>query len=218
MVYQPLHLCLAEANTDVRELWEWLRQTATPERLVELEALRPSKNIDVYSIPTKHPAEITLLRLTASGAYVGQLSSKVIYAQHSIDFTKIRQMLPYIRSSVPSIYADYLDTAGLDTPDTLYFVDPPYLGTSANYMDKAKKRDMTTTFDAVRFTEFVGALRCPVLLTYGSDAPETFPDFEWKVSCVRKVPILRGGGTRERTEMYATLNWPDLDTSTKTQP
>ena len=89
----------------------------------------------------------------------------------------------------------------------MVFLDPPFLGTFANY--KAGGKDFGG-LDAKSLEDWAFSLQCPVLFTYGDHAQDTFPRFTWQKALVRKVPILRGGGTKERTEWFATRNWPSI--------
>jgi len=206
--HRPDSLVLAEANSDVRGLWTWLSTQASEEDLREVERLRPSSKIDVRSLLLPKPQE-TLLRLMVSGAYVGQLSSWVLYPQHSLNLQGIVDALPYLRGAVQTpVLKDYRETASKDRrAGALFFVDPPYFGTEGNYHDKSLGTDMTRDVSVAAVTDFVCGLKSPVLLTYGSGAPELFPDFDWTLGVIRKVPILRGGGTRDHPEWYAKIRW-----------
>lgn len=198
----------AEANPLVRGLWEWLRTEATDARLHFLETLRPKVKVDAREHGAAHglcEAEVTLLRLQVSGAYVGQLSSWCLWPQHTLDLGAIREALPYIRAAVQPLATDYRDVAEAAAPGAVVLVDPPYIGTSGNY--KARGRDYGSV-DPAEVTAFIQGLRCPVAFTYGDGAAETFPEFTWRKLVTRKVPVLRGGGTRERGEWLALVNWP----------
>jgi site-specific DNA-adenine methylase len=202
----PRNLIAAEANPLVRGLLEWLRQEATEERLTELEALRADlkDKVNLISLGLPEP-ETTLLRLMTSGAYVGQLSSKVHYAQHSFKLGGLKDDLPYLRRTLRPLFEDFLQCEeACNQPNTMAFVDPPYLGTEGNYKSKGKDHG---GLDAKAVQAFVLRLKCPVLMTYGDGCQETFPALTWEKAVTRKVPILRGGGTKERTEWYARLNW-----------
>ena len=202
--YKPSQLVLAEANTDVRELWNWVATTATAKDLTELEAKKPTEKVDIRTLGLSKPQE-TLMRLSISGAYVGQLSSFIAYPQHSFDLSVLREVLPYLQRSVQRpVLDDYTKTA---RTNGFYFVDPPYLKTQGNYIDKSAKEDMTGGVTADAIKGFLASLKGPWLFTYGEGAPEVFPEFQWHLAVIRKVPILRGGGTRDRREWYCKGGW-----------
>lgn len=202
--YRPRELVLAEANTDVRGLWEWVCGEATVQDLTDLEAKKPTEKVDARSLGLPKPQE-TLIRLMISGAYVGQLSSTVLYPQHSLDLSGIKSMLPYLQTAVQKpVLKDFREAA---SETGFFFIDPPYIGTEGNYIDKSSKKNLTGGISAAELTDFITKLKQPVLFTYGDDAPETFPAFDWTLAVIRKVPILRGGGTRERREWYCKINW-----------
>lgn len=206
LAYKPSRVFLAEATQGVRALWQWLITTATRQDLLDLAALRAKEKIDVRKLNLDLPRE-TLLRLTSSGVYVGQLSSWALYPQHNVDFSKIISQLPYIKQHVdPTVRSDYRETTELDDGRTLFFVDPPYLGTQGNYQDKTTGNDQTKLLNSADVETFVRGLKGPVLMTYGDGAAETFPAFNWQLTCKRKVPIIRTGGTKERSEYHCWLN------------
>lgn len=206
--YKPERLILYEKNRDVRELWEWLIKHATVERLHEIEAMRPKEKIDVRELALSKQ-EQTLMRLTCSGAYVGQLSSFVLYPQHSVNFKKIILALDWIKSSVKiggDDFAQSLEHNG--DPNVLFFVDPPYLKTAPNYIDKTSRKDLSNDLTTGEINAYVSEITSPVIFTYGSDAPEVFPDFNWDPPIETKVPRIRTGGTKIRLEHVYYGNWP----------
>jgi hypothetical protein len=202
MFYKPVRIVAAEVNPYVRGLWEWLRSSATVEMLSKIERAKPTEKIDLRLLGLSEP-ETTLIRLQISGAYVGQLSSFVAYTQHSLKLDKLKESLPYIRQALSPLSKDFREVAIPD--DAMAFVDPPYLGTQANYKGKGGDHGAA---DPRAIEDFVLGLRCPTLVTYGDGAAETFPRLSWQKVIDRKVPILRGGGTRLRTEYAALLRWP----------
>ena len=196
----------ADANPLMRELWNWLRTEATIDGLTELEGKVPAERVSVFSLGLKSP-EATLMRLFISGAYVGQLSSKILYGdQHRFDLSKLKAALPSIQKNLSEVMADYSDCeATCSEPGVMAIVDPPYLSnTGANYKSKGKDHG---SLDPQALLAFIKRLPCPTMVTYGDEAATTFQDLPWQVACIKKVPILRGGGTRERTEHYCLLNW-----------
>lgn len=207
MFHRPVRIVAAEVNPYVRGLWEWLRTTATVEMLNKIERAKPTEKIDLRLLGLSEP-ETTLIRLQISGAYVGQLSSFIAYPQHSLKLDKLKEALPYIRQAVAPLAKHYSDVVLRAIPDdAMMFIDPPYLGTSANYKSKGKDHGAINPRALEDF--ILNGLTFPTLVTYGDGAAETFPRLPWQKVVDRKVPILRGGGTRLRTEYMALLRWPD---------
>jgi len=208
--YAKPRIVAAEANPLVRDLWRWLRDVATSKDLDRIESLKPQEKIDARVWAKNHDlgeAATTLVRLQISGAYVGQLSSWVLYPQHSLGLQEFRNRLDYIKRSLAPVRDDFRHPdilAATAQPGAFAFVDPPYLDTSANYKSKGQDHGGMTPKDV---EDFVLSLTCPTLVTYGDGCQETFPRLTWTKAVTRKVPILRGGGTRERTEWYARLRF-----------
>lgn len=205
--YKPEKLHLYEVNTHVYELWNWLVTSATPQDLLDLEENRPWITKSVKELNLDKARE-TLMRLTCSGIYVGQLSSWVMYPQHTIDFSEIRDLLPWIQSHVNLCGNDFRQSIEHNGKDGIaYFIDPPYLGTTACYIDKSSGVDHDKVLTATEIAEFVCALSSPVIFTYGTDAPQTFPQFNWHRLKQKSVPRISSGGSSVRTEWVAYINF-----------
>jgi hypothetical protein len=203
MHYRPGAVIAAEANPLVRELLLWMRNTCASSDLAKLDALRVKTNVHVNTVGLSR-VESTLMRLQTSGSYVGQLSSSILYAQHSTNMAQMADDVEYLKNALIDVYDDFSQTLDHDMSGSMFFIDPPYAGTQGNY--KSKGRDFTGV-NAGAIQDFVLALRCPVLFTYGDGAQTVFPALMWEKVCDRKVPILRGGGTRDRTEWICRRNW-----------
>ena len=208
LAHAPAKLAIYDANQDVQALWRWLTTTATARELEELEAKKPSEKIDVRELKLDLPQQ-TLMRLSISGVYVGQLSSWVLYPQHSLKLDKVKAVLPYVQKSVQVLNTED-EIYPLDGDGALFFIDPPYLGTKANYFDKGNKnKDLTKAFTIESLMEMIGRIKSPIILTYGDGAPEIMPEFEWELATIRKVPVIRKKGVvLERSEWFARINWP----------
>lgn len=203
--FQPERVSLYEANTDVSDLWQWLITSATESDLLSLEKLRTPVKTDVRTFDLPSPQE-TLMRLTCASVMVGQLSSWLLYPQHRVDFSSLRVALPWIKSSVTVCGSDFREAARQQGSDVVFFIDPPYLGTSGNYIDKTAKRNFGISPPDI--ADFVLTLECPAIFTYGDGASEMFPQFAWKALHTRRVPNIRAGGSVARTEHVAFVNWP----------
>jgi len=204
MHHRPKEIFAAEANHLVRGLWNWFVEEAEQERLIELDSMRPKEKIDARTLGLSEP-ETTLLRLQTSGAYVGQLSSWVLYPQHEPGIGKMSRNLPYVKSCLKPLRSDFRQTQqDTNCEDVMVFFDPVYHQTSGNYSSE----ELGDAINPDELSEWLLGLKCPILFTYGEGAPSRFPSFHWELAVERKVPILRGGGTRDRKEWYAKINWP----------
>lgn len=209
--YRPSRLSLCEANTDVVSLWNWLISEATEEDVRSLQALLAAKKAEGKKFKlselglSKGPE--TLARLTTSGVYVGQLSSWVFYPQHTANFSELIAGLPYIKESVRVIGLDFEKMLEADVRNTLFFIDPPYVGTSANYIDKSNKGELEKSDLRQRIVDCIQSVKAPVLFTYGDGAPEVFPEFDWQLAVQRRVPKIRTGGTKLRSEYFAKIRF-----------
>ena len=205
----PEKLYLYEANTDIHELWRWLIDDASSEDLVELEKKRAIVTRNVRELNLDKARE-TLMRLTCTGVYVGQLCSWVMYPQHRVDFSQIADLIPWIKSNIVLGGTDFRDSiVHDDDDDVMYFIDPPYLGTSGCYIDKSTKINHDNVLSSEEIADFVCSIKSPTIFTYGTDAPETFPMFKWHRMMEKSVPRIKNanGTSRTRTEWAAYINF-----------
>ncbi len=198
-----------DVNTNIIDLWKWLRDEATPERLRELQKLVDEA---VDKTPDKKPSvkdlglssgEMTYIRINVTGVYVGQLSSWKIYPQHRLPIEQTISLLPRLKN-VEVLYGTaerYVEEDG-----DVVFVDPPYINTSANYKQDGKG-GIEERYDPASTVRLVRSIKSPVIFTYGTNAPEVFPDFAWEIVVRKRVPRIRVGGTLERIEHVTYLNW-----------
>lgn len=199
-----------ESNADVVAMWKWL-QTTTPSELKDLyasvEALKndpatPTKP-DVRLMLGLNRGQETYVRVNVTGVLVGQLTSWKIYPQNRLPVDQTIECLPRLKD-IEVIHGSANDYVHLDG-DCL-FVDPPYLGTTGGYVEKSKGSHEASyrPDDTLRLLKSTGN---PVIFTYGDGASSLFPDFDWQAVVTRKVPNIRRGGTVDRTEWVAYVNW-----------
>jgi site-specific DNA-adenine methylase len=202
MFYGKPRVVGAEANPLMFNLWEWLRTAAEVTDLDKLQQIHGPEKVDIRNIDLLEP-ERTLLQLQVCGAYVGTLCTYVTYPKHSIGLKKLKEALPYIKRSLAPMVQDYRQV-DVSEKDSIVFIDPPYLSSSWDYKKKKAGHDVLITPEEVE--DFALSLTQPVVFSYGTGAAETFPRLEWRKLVDVKVPILRGGGTKTRTEYVAILN------------
>ena len=198
-----------DLNPNIVDLWNWLK-TVTPERLVELEELRvkavaaaPDNKPDVRTLGLS-TGEQLYMRVNVTGVYVGQLSSWKIYPKWKLPIEKTSAELDRLKNIdvvLGKAHVDYVEQDG-----DLVFLDPPYAGTKANYKVDAKK-GIEEVYNPQDTVDLISRLSCPTILTYGTDAKMTFPQYEWHEVLRKKVPLIRKGGTVERIEHVAYINW-----------
>jgi site-specific DNA-adenine methylase len=197
-----LDAILFEKNKDVYDLWDWLINDATKKDLLELEKMKQPEKVDIRLLNLPKPQE-TLFRLTCASVYVGQLSSWISYPQHKVDFSRLISYLPQIKYRFTLGGTDYLQSAGLQGT---YFIDPPYMGTSGNYIDGSNKKELNSV-NLNTFTEYINSVDSPIIFTYGTDAQEVFPQYQWELVLMRRVPKIRTGGTANRIDYVFYKNF-----------
>ena len=195
-----------EINEDIVSMWKWL-QVVTPGELIDLSRLVEDKK----SIETKPDSRsfgldtgpLTYVRINTTGVITGQLTAWKIYPQYSLPIESTMKCLDRIKD-IEIRQGDALSYAHVD--GDLLFIDPPYVGTTAGYIEKTKK-DHEKAFDPKSVDQVINSTSNPIIFTYGEGAPDIFPQYKWEVVARIKVPNLRRGGTVDRTEWVSYINW-----------
>lgn len=198
-----------DCNPNIVDLWKWL-QSVKPKRLWELENIRKTavqqasdNKPDVRLLDLSVPERL-YVRVNTTGVYVGQLSSWKIYPKWKLPVEQTishLERLKQIEVRLGKAHVDYIEEDG-----DVVFLDPPYVGTKANYKHDAKK-GIEESYRPEDTVALISKLSCPVIFTYGTDAPTIFPQYRWEEVLRKKVPLIRKGGTVERTEHVAFINW-----------
>lgn len=144
-------------------------------------------------------------RINVCGIYTGQWSSYQSYTRHSLPVEETLKSSLYLDRFQVS-FGDWKSVRGLLRGGDFVFLDPPYLGTFANYKDGS-------SFDPKDLVSEIIAWKVPTLITYGKGAKEIFPGLDWDFLTMRKVPRIRGGGFLLREEWSAKINWPEVNDS-----
>ena len=197
-----------DVNQDIIDLWHFL-QKVKPERIRELESIKqeackahPLNKPDARDLRLEKGEE-TYVRINTSGVYVGQLSSWVLYPKWKCPVEQTISLLDRARE-IEVIHGSangYVQKDG-----DLVFLDPPYVGTKANYKQQARV-GIEESYRPQDTIDLIGRLDCPIIFTYGTDAKTAFPQYEWLEVMRKKVPNIRRGGTVERIEHVAYINW-----------
>jgi len=197
-----------ELNREVCEVWWWLQQV-TPSELFDLRNLMEDRkkaahkpDVRDLSLPI---GPQTYVRLNCTSLVTGQLSSWRIYPQHRLPVEETVACLSRIKDIkvICESGENHVSSSG-----ELVFVDPPYFGTIGNYIQDMN-RDIDKKIDVLKISQFVKSLTSPVIFSYGSNAPELFPDFSWVKLCTIKCPNMRRGGTIDRVEWVSYINFQE---------
>jgi site-specific DNA-adenine methylase len=198
-----------DTNPDIVDLWKWLK-TVKPEELRELERVRQvhvaaasDNKPDVRKMGLDRGAEL-YMRVNVTGVYVGQLSSWKVYPKWKLPVEQTISRLERVKEidiRLGKAHIDYTQEDG-----DLVFLDPPYVGTKGNYKQGAKK-GIEESYNPQDTIDLISRLSCPIILTYGTDAKTAFPQYEWREVLRKKIPLIRKGGTVERIEHVALINW-----------
>jgi len=196
-----------ELNGDLCAMWYWL-QTASSQDLQDLNTLvedwkKRIEKPDVRDMKLDIGRQ-TYVRVNCCSVVVGQLNSWKIYPQHSLPIAKTLKCLPRLKD-ITVIHGRGESHVVQD--GDLLFVDPPYVGTTGGYIEK-NNQNIEHAYKPQDTINFLSCVSCPVIFTYGSNARKIFPQFSWEIVKTVKVPNMRKGGTVDRTEWVAYINFP----------
>jgi site-specific DNA-adenine methylase len=196
-----------EINDEVVAMWNWLK-TATPEEIRRLdefvrEAKKHEEKPDVKSMGLAVGPQ-TYVRINAASVVTGQLKSWKIYPQHNLPVNDTIDCLPSLQK-IDVIHGSANDYVHLD--GDLLFIDPPYVGTEGGYQGKLKRIDHGKVYNPEDTKRLIASTTNPIIFTYGDGAQEIFSDYKWEHVKTAKVPNMRKGGTTDRSEWVAYINW-----------
>lgn len=194
-----------ELNEDLYDLLIWLKEVdrGTLESLQKIVISNRFENgkIDIRTLNLSKGAE-TYLKINVCSAVVGQLSSWKIYPRHNLPIEETLKAIPRLKE------IDIFNMSGekhLEKDGDLFFIDPPYVNTSANY--KTAKKDFTDLYNPQDTKKLISRLSSPIIFTYGTLANEIFPEYDWNLVKEIKVPNIKNGGTVSRFEYVTYLNF-----------
>lgn len=196
-----------ETNASIVAMWHWLQTTSAAELRDLGDCLEDWRNKqekpDVRDMRLPLGPE-TYIRINTASVMVGQLSSWKVYPQHRLPIDETARCLPRIKD-IRVIHGNG-EEHNPQRGEHL-FIDPPYVGTTANYLDpSAQSPNLEAIYNPLATKDLVSRSIGPVTMTYGSNAQSLFPDYTWEHVRSRKVPNLRSGGTVDRTEWVSYLN------------
>ena len=195
-----------ELNEDLYDMWMWLKQTNEKELLElydyveDLKKQYEKPNLKQFPLAN---GPLTYLRVNVCSVMTGQLSSWSIYPQHKLPVKDTISCLPLLQNIEVTLGSgENFQNKEKD----LVFIDPPYVNTTGNYKS-VKNKKLEKNYDPSNTVSLIDNLTCPVIFTYGTNAKEVFPQYEWEVVKEMKVPNIRKGGTVKRYEHVAYINY-----------
>ena len=193
-----------EINKDLYSIWDWLHG-ASVQNIQDIGTLwseiqKYGEKTDLRELDHIPRGAMNYLRVNISGLMVGQLSSWISYPQHNLPWQSTIACLERIKE-IQVFHKDGL--SHVEEKGDFFFLDPPYVGTSANYMDKSSKTDLTAKYDPRDTVHFLNGVKGKWLMTYGDGCQEIFPEYNWIKAAEKKVPLVRTGGIKIRGEWYA---------------
>ena len=187
------------------ELQEWLRNVPYSREVYRewrdefLSGRRCSRDIE-------RAGRFFTLRYQSFGGALDNTASwrSPTHQRESTKFTtKIESLLKF-RDRLRDVHIENLDAFELidkhDSKGTLFYCDPPYLGTEHRYQERA--------FDHQRFYNKLSACKASVMVSY-DEIPPWFGE-SWSVAAKdSNFSVDAAGGTKEATE-YLIMNY-DID-------
>lgn len=195
-----------DSDPRVIVLWKFLQSPSASETLLKLHTWWETTK---QSIPAPRVENVRDLfgegaslyfKINVCGVYAGQWSASQGYPQFALPTEKTLAALDFARK-VQVQEGDWQTVRDLLKPGDAVLLDPPYLGTRGNYLNE-------TTFDPSKIEKEILSWEVPVLVTYGTGAPEIFPELPWELVQIRQVPNIRRGGTVSREEWVSRIRWP----------
>ena len=194
-----------ETNPEVVAMWEWLK-TASPDDIRQIDKMVRDARIREQKPDVKQMGldlgPQTYVRINVTSVVTGQLKSWKIYPQHNIPVNLTIDCLPRLKDIqvIQGTANSYIHQDG-----DLLFIDPPYIGTDGGYKDK--KVDHGKNYDPEDTKRLISSTSNPIIFTYGDGAQDIFGEYKWKHVKTAKVPNMRRGGTTDRSEWVAYINW-----------
>lgn len=184
-----------EANSKIASVWEWLK-TLQETDIDALEYLEIGSDIKSYGFCQ---GKEYWYRMCQCGVLVGNTVSRKVYAKRKLPTDDLKYLLPRIKEI--EVIGDTCSSY-VEKPGDWVFIDPPYLGTRANY--RGDGRCMTNDYHPQDTKDIIKRLTVPWCMTYGDTCKNDFPEFKWDLAFTTKLPILRGGGSKVRGEWITT--------------
>lgn len=196
-----------ETNTEVVAMWEWLK-TANDDDIRQIDkVVRDAKTKEEKPDVKQMGLELgpqTYVRINTTSVVTGQLKSWKIYPQHHIPVELTIECLPRLRD-IQVIHGNANSYVHQD--GDLLFIDPPYVGTDGGYEEKKGKVDHGKSYNSEDTKRLIASTTNPIIFTYGDGAQEIFSEYKWEHVKTAKVPNMRRGGTTDRSEWVAYINW-----------
>jgi len=200
--HRPRRIIAADADELVRELWDWLRTTATRQDIERLARTAAGQRVDVDTLGLSAP-ERALLSLYRGGLVKGNLRQKTLYANARVTVAPLVALLPLARRSLEPLRQDFRDTTDIDDSESLFFIDPPYSNTVDGYR-AAWFTTLRTDLEALVRTR----KRSPIIVTFGNHAQALWPNWPWRAMANVSTAGWAVRGQARRTEWVATFNFP----------
>jgi len=198
-----------DLNSDLIELWNWLK-TTTDTRLLKIQQIISNCNdkMDVRNIIELSPGEITYIRINMTGLFVGQLSSWKLYKQFNLPIQNTLKCLPHIQKH--GTFINKPSNAYNPRNSDLIFLDPPYLHSLSNYIDKSNKKncDIYNKLETEELIDKINNVGAKYIFTYGTTAKKDFPGFKWAKILSKKMPNSHKPGEFKIRDEFITSNIP----------
>ncbi len=196
-----------DTNSDIVAMWHWLQDCSVKDlldlnRLIEsYRMLKEKPDVREFNLEL---GPQTYVRINITSLVVGQLSSWKIYPQHRLPIEDTIECLSRIKD-IEVINCNALEYRHED--GDFLFIDPPYVGTKANYLDNTRKTSQEKRYNPSSTIKLIDSTSNPIIFTYGTNAPIIFPQYDWEVVSIKSVPNMRLGGSIKRIEHVSYINW-----------
>lgn len=198
-----------EVNERIVNIYNWLKSDG-PNKDNTLEKFNAyCNNFDIRKCSEFSDVEKDYIRLSSGSLMTGNLDKNIIYKKEKpleqciANSYKALELNGNFEVKCGSCFELYKNTDVLE--GDLVFMDPPYESSDGRYgINYSQTKQIKEYIESLRKTGV------PIIFTYGNDAKEVYPEYNWELVTTQKVVKSdKNAHKRVRNEYVVYFNFED---------